>query len=208
MNIITVVERIQSLPHGFVDSNFGQGHNLALKQLSQRRGQNAVTTIDSFIRNSQRGISALIQSAKPYELPEDYIFFLETYGGLTIWPDNYDFFVLGVGPMVEEWYGAIDGDGILREPGKHGFAELGMLCLPDDKYKLQNLSFFLDISGTIQKNSVISVGPWGEDTVPPDDVIKNLKTYIGMWQKVADSFTEWLHIAAETKGGFGYNENA
>lgn len=107
--------------------------------------------------------------------------------------------------MVEDWYAAINSDEALPEPGRYGFLSLGSLNFREGIYKFQYVSFFLDLAGTIQKHCVIGVGPWGAEELTPDIVLKDIYAYPGKWQKIANSFTDWLEQAAQTGGAFIYS---
>lgn len=206
MDIVKVVEKIRLLPGGFIDVNFGQGRNAVLRQLNERTGENEEPTVDAFIQSCRDAIATLIQRAQPYEIPQDYILFLELYGGLSIHSRDHYFSLLGIGPMVEDRYGAIVSDDALSDPGKHGFISLGSLNFRTGKYKYQYVTFYLDIGGIITRNCVIGVGPWGQGTITSVDVLDDIHSHPEMWRQIADSFTGWLDKVAETGGAFGYIE--
>jgi hypothetical protein len=168
-------------------------------------GEDASRSVDIFIENSQNAIPELTQTAAPHSIPEDYIFFLEFYGGLAIESDDCYFSLLGIGPMVEDWYAAVDSDEAFPEPGKYGFLSLGSLSFREGKHKFQHVDFFLDLAGVVQEYCVIGVGPWGEGEPNSFTIIKDLRAYPQKWQKIADTFTEWLDKAAETQGVFVYD---
>jgi hypothetical protein len=69
----------------------------------------------------------LLKRAEPYSIPEDYIAFLENYGGLSIEGDDYRFSILGAGPMVEDWYASIESDQAILPIGNYGLLTLGAL---------------------------------------------------------------------------------
>jgi hypothetical protein len=202
MNVIEVIERIQRFPDAFVDCSFRQGRDAILRQLNERTGEDEEAFVDVTIEGIQDTIATLIQKAAPYDIPDDYIFFLEFYGGLAIDRDDYYLALLGVGPMVEEWYGSVDSDEALQEPGKYGFLSLGSLNFRGRRFRFQSVSFFLDLAGVVQKHCVIGVGPWGQHTLTPYTILKDVRAHPGMWRKIANSFTEWLEQAAETHGVF------
>lgn len=204
MSVIEIINRIQLLPEARVDANFRQGQDEILKQLNKRTGEDASASVVSFIENSQNAIPELTQKVMPYDIPDDYIFFLEYYGGLVIRSDNYFFSVLGIGPMVEEWYGGIISDEAFPEPGKYGFLSLGSLNFREGKYKSQYVDFFLDLAGIVQKHCVIGVGPCGKDDPNSFEIIKDIHAYSHKWRRIANSFIEWLELAAETRGVFVY----
>lgn len=205
MNLIETVERIRLISGTFIDCGFGQGRDMFLKQLEERTGNDESALVDVDIQGSRDLITKLIKRANPYNIPDDYIFFLENYGGLAIDRPNYRFSVLGVGPMVEDWYASVISDEAIQEPGKYSFLSLGSLNFREGRYKFQHVDFFLDLAGIIQKHCVIGVGPWGAEDLTPDIVIKDIYAYPGKWQKIANSFTEWLEQAAQTEGAFIYS---
>lgn len=205
MDVRRAVERIQLLPEAFVDCSIRQGRDAVLKQLRERDGSIADRIVDAFIAEDIRDtIATVAGKAKPYEIPDDYIFFLEFYGGLAIDRDDYYFSVFGVGPWVEHWYSSIVSDAVLQEPGEYGFLSLGRVTVHKGEPGSPYISFFLDLAGTVQKHCVIGVGPWGLGTPDPDVVLQDLHGHSAMWRKLANSFTEWLEQAADTEGSFGY----
>lgn len=204
MDVREAVKRIQLLSGAFVDCSFRQGRNAVLKQLEERTGRDEEAFVDVYIQEMQDTMATLIHKAVPYEVPEDYIFFLEFYGGLAIDRDDYNFSILGIGPMVEDWYGSVESDEAFPEPAKYGFLSLGSLNFREGKYKFQHVDFFLDLAGIIQKHCVIGVGPWGQAGPTPSTIIQDIHAHPGRWQKIAPSFTEWLEQAAETGGAFSY----
>jgi hypothetical protein len=183
-----------------------QGRDAVLRQLNERTGKDEESTLEAFIQSCQEGIATLIQRAQPYEIPQDYIFFLEQYGGFCVVNNDYYLATLGIGPMVEEWYTAIDSDSALPNPGKHGFLSIGSLSFRTGKYRFQRVTFYLDIAGIIARNCVIGVGPWGQGTITSIDIIEDVHAYLEMWRQIANSFTGWLDKVAETGGAFDYIE--
>ncbi|MCB9419478.1 MAG: hypothetical protein H6667_06725 [Ardenticatenaceae bacterium] len=106
--------------------------------------------------------------------------------------------------MVEEDYSSIISDNVIYQSGEWGFLSLGGLGFRHEKYKFQYASFFLDIAGIIQKDAVISIGPWGKDTLVPLGILKDVHAYPQAWRKISNSFTEWLEYAGLTRGLFDY----
>jgi hypothetical protein len=205
VDVRNAVERIRLLPEVYVDCSIRQGREAILEQLRERDGSIADRIVDAFIAEDiQDTIATVVRKAEPYEIPDDYIFFLEFYGGLAIDRDDYYFATLGVGPWVEDWYGSIVSDQALQEPGECGFLSLGSVTVHKGEHGPPYISFFLDLAGTVQKHCVIGVGPWGVDTPDPETVLQDLQGHPEMWRKLAHSFTEWLEQAADTEGSFGY----
>ena len=205
MNNIEIVERMKLDPHIFIDCGFRQGRDILAEKLDDEFRENAEDYADAFIIEAQQRIMALIQKAKPYIIPKDYIFFLEYYGGLAIENEKYYFSTLGIGPMVEDHYSSIDSDDAY--PGlveREGVLPIGDTSFRQGKYKYQYISFFLDLSGKIRKNSVIQIGPWGAGTPTPEMIFIQKEEYPDLWHIIAGSFIEWLEHIVETEGGFGY----
>ena len=205
MDVKDAIEQIRLYPGALVDCSFGQGRDVFLEQLEERTGRNEAYSVDNYIEDCRDTIAGLIQRVAPYEVPKDYIFFLEYYGGIFIEGDNHTLSILGTGPNVEEWYSSVESDDALLEVGRQGFLKLGSLNFArNEENNSQRIAYFLDLAGNVQKHCVIGVGPWGKETLTPIDILKNIHAYHEMWKKVANSFTAWLEQAAITKGGFGY----
>ena len=205
MNLTEVVKRIEQFPGALVDCSFGQGRDAFLKQLEARTGRNEKYSVDMYIEDCRDTIAELIERVATYEIPDDYISFLELYGGFLLDFDDYHLSTLGIGPMVENWYSSIDSDDALSEINQYGFIHVGGLSFgkyPEEK--IQVVTFLQDLAGTIEKHCVIGIGPWRVDTLTPIDISKDIHAYPDYWRKVANSFTEWLVQVAETQGRFGY----
>lgn len=191
------------MPDSYVDSNFGQGREAVLKQLEKFGGRPG-TFVDRGIEEAKAAIAGLIERAIPHTVPDEYIFFLEYYGGLAIDTEDGYFSVYGIGPMVEEDYASIISDYVIYQSGEFGFLSLGNLSLRHERYDFQHVSFYLDIGGVIQKDAVISIGPWGKDTLAPSGILKKVHEYPQAWRKISNSFVEWLEYAGLTRGLFDY----
>ena len=163
--------------------------------------------MEAHIENFRQTVAALQRKAAPFEVPKDYTFFLGYYGGLAIQGDNYRLSLLGTGPMVEDMYSSIVSDFAFPEPGKYGFISLGALQyynLPE----IHLVEFFLDLAGTVEKSAVIGMGPVnrtrGVKDVSSWEIAMNIGEYPDRYQKVGDSFVDWLVKIAETGGKLGY----
>jgi len=218
MDVIEIVEQIRALPNAYVDCGFLQGREAVLKQFQQREEgvsgavipdlrdeTEKVAAADRFISSMQEAITELIERTKPYKIPKDYILFLQTYGGMLIDGEKYNFATYGIGPMVEDWYGYLNtADHVLMESGKLGWLSLGRLVFSrGHKYGYQRVVFLLDLANSIRKDSVIGIGPW-DGREPQELILSNLQSWNGKWTKVSDSFAEWLELARHTAGEFVY----
>jgi len=203
--VMSVVEQLRRENGAHIDVSVGQGRDAVRKKLQERLGERvAEPVLDKALSEIQKALAELAQRLRPYELPQDYLFFLEYYGGLFLESGAHYFAVLGVGPMVEEWYAAIDSDSAIPELVKYDFLQVGTLSFRAETYQFQRVSFVLDLAGTIQKHAIIGIGPWGHGGITPLDVVRNPREFTGAWQLSAKSFTSWLSQAAATKGAFGY----
>ena len=204
-SVIRAVDRIRAIPGADVDRNFGQGRQAVRDQIEmqwtdlKRRGElREIPTdydaqCDELITVAQEERAKLHNLVAPHHLPDDYVFFLEYYGGLFIGIDDYSLLVDGIGPMTEQWYGFIMGDNV---PYKDGLLNIGSLSY-DDEYVI----LFLDLAGVVQQNCVIGV-KCGEEEEP--DFLPVIRNLPHCWTKLADSFTAWLERIAETGGTLGY----
>jgi hypothetical protein len=200
-DLVDAVKQIRLLPETIVDVGFRQGRDAVLNQFNEETGQDGSSFIDKFIDGMKSDITELIESAKPYEIPEEYIFFLEQYGGLAIINDDFYLATLGIGPLVEIYYSSTRSDEAFHEVRKYGFLSIGGLRLSGGKYKHKGIEFFLDLGGTVQKDSIIGVGPQRSFYF---NVIKDVHSHPTSWKITANSFIEWLRLVAETEGLFDY----
>lgn len=233
--VIKAVEQLARLPGAFVDVNYKQSRELFARQLAKRLEVKTVPaeTIDHDAQGFQDDIAGLIAKVQPYELPADYLFFLEYYGGLAVWVQgDYRFEIQGVGPMVNDEYGDFAQDNWKERedpllPGPKGLI-IAHLRLDMDLQKAKSrgltpskmtnihkqevefmpphwVQFRLDVAGTVQKGAVIGLGPAFTEIPHPlsyDDGDKRA------WRKLADSFSDWLDLAARTGARFGYGYEA
>ena len=209
MKIIDIVEKLRPSSWAYIDVGFRQGREAVLRQYKQQfepYEEEPSQPIDDSLAFWQDAIKDLRKRAAPYDVPEDYIFFLEHYGGLAIDGAKLYFSIHGIGPMVETWYGYMNsGDHVLLESTQLGWLSLGDLVFRGShKYSNQRVLFFLDLAGTIQKFSVIGIGPWDGVTPRASSVLNDIHAHSGLWKILATSFTEFLEQAAETRGEFRY----
>ena len=205
MSVIAAVERLRMLPEAYIDSGFRQGRDAVLRQLESRTGEDESASVDVYLAGMKDDIANLRQRALPFYVPEDYIEFLETYAGLSIDDIEFRLVVFGIGPRVEDWYASIVSDEAWAEPGKDGLLPVATLISRSlVRHRSKRVSFFIDLSGGIQEQCVIGVGPWGADDLRPQTVLKDPRAHSALWAKTANSFTEWLEQAGETRGAFNY----
>ena len=139
-------------------------------------------------------------------LPDDYQFFLEYCGGLNIDTDADRFAIHGGGVKVYHWYRYVYDDEDSRCEG--GLLYIGDFVVRDQTSPIYSriVEFYLDLEGSIQMHCVIAVPPWGPTEAVTDfrDILRFPHAHADCWTKLADSFTEWLELAVETRGTFGY----
>jgi hypothetical protein len=205
MSVEAAVERLRILPEAQIDSGLRQGRDAVLKQLESRTGQDERASVDVYVAGMQEHITSLRQRASPFEVPADYIEFLETYAGLSIYNEQYYLQVFGIGPQVEDWYASIISDEAKSDPGKDGFLKLAKLSSNRlVRHRSKRVEFYIDPSGVIKVQCIIGVGPWGGGDLRPETVLKDLRAHPALWAKTSISFTEWLELAGVPRGAFNY----
>lgn len=200
--IIDAIDRLQLTPKAHIDRNFRQGREAVFSQLYQRTmgGEKDTSKADQFIRGAEQDIASLHTWVTPYHLPDDYVFFLEFYGGLEIEATGYYFSVHGIGPMVEDWYDFIMGDEGTYE---NGLLLIGRLSFRGERSG-ECVYFFLDLASIVHRFCIIGIHLGELQNFDVLTVIQHLDIYQSCWTKLANSFTGWLEQAAETHGTFGY----
>ena len=202
MEIIETIKRLQKEADIYIDVSYLQGREAILNQLQKRSGEDESPLVDLYLEDIKTIINDLIERVKPYDLPDDYLYFLRTYGGLYIdHEDNY-FQVFGVGPMVEDWYSSINSDQAQFANKGTDFLLIGSVSFRTGHLALHRVNFFLDLAGRLQKYSVFGIGPWTQGAITPNQVLQNLNFHTDKWKIIASSFTNWLDKAAETHGTF------
>ena len=197
-----VIEQIQLLPNAQVDCGTEQGEKQFFAQLSKH-----ITTpellelpFELYVMEANKSLAQVKSLISPYPLPDDYLAFLTRHGGITISSKDTYFASLGFGPMAEEWYPYLMGKTGHYE---NGFLKTGTLRIRNFiENNFMYVSFFLDIGGRIQQYCVIQVSMWKLGNLNLQDVFRNLRSCSFCWSVAANSFTEWLQIAANTKGRF------
>lgn len=202
MEIKEILEEIKKMPNTFVDCNFGQGEDI-LRQYFVTEKIN-INQIDLYISNSIKYIDTLQKMFRPRNIPQDYILFLQNYGGLTIHKEASMLNVFGVGPLADvEYIQVVDANkGSLASGNKNVLIARGSIHLSsnernlwkkireaDDKLPrivkeneptVQNVHFFIDIQENIKKDSIVFV--------KQIDILMGK----GKMTMVANSFAEWL----------------
>jgi len=199
-----VIEQIRLLPNTHVDCGTEQGEDRFFAQLSNNPSTPVMLELpfDWHVTETNKCLAQVENFIKPYSLPVDYLSFLKLYGGITISNEDYHFTSLGFGPMAEEWYPYLAG-----KVGYYanGFLKIGSLRLRNPiENKFMYASFFMDLGNRIRRCCVIEVSMWKLGNLNLQDVFRELQSCSSCWSIVADSFTKWLQIAANTKGSFGY----
>jgi len=209
MMVETIIEELRHFSWTYVDTGFRQGREAVLQQYQKQfedYEQDPDHPVEESLAFWQIAITDMIERVAPYAVPEAYIFFLEHYGGLAIDGNQHHFSLLGIGPMVETWYGYMNsGDHADLESAKLGWLELGALVFrADHRYIGQRVLFFLDLAGTIQYQAVIGIGPWDGVTPRTFNMLNNIRVHSDKWKILANSFNEFLEQAARTRGSFTY----
>jgi len=200
------IEQIRLFPNSQVDCGTEQGSDVFFSHLHKHLSVPEMLDLpfDWYVAETKRCLIEIQDTINPYSLPEDYLFFLKYFGGITISNENYYFASLGFGPMVNEWYSYLIDDGFY----KNGFLNIGFLRFRksnNDTWK--HIDFFLDIGNIIQRNSVIEVFDWKLGNLGFQDLFNEPQTYPQYWSKIADSFIHWLELTANTGGSFNYLNN-
>ncbi len=219
--IIGAGGEIGRLPHAFIDRGIGQGRQAIIDHLDplppaaekalEARPRYAPLARETPAQRADRviaGIAAYLSELDawlaPHQLPEDYRFFVAYYGGLAIDDPSYYFDIFGYGPKATARYDIpMDGDQSLYE---HGWLAIGMLSLKDDGQPHDGhlVHFFIDLAGDVCRGCVIAVPTWGcyESVRDPRVIVRDVHAHKDCWTRVADSFADWLEMAARTRGAF------
>lgn len=202
--VILAVKKIQTISDALVDCNYLQGGDKLIAALRKRTGDDVPFPLEEILNDYREDITAIKEWVKPYHLPDDYLFFLEYYGGLAIKKANYRIATLGAGVMVEEWYGYVMGDdAIIIEPTEDKMLYIGSLSLWKGRI-IGYVSFFLDLAGIVQRFCVLGMHSWGPEGSDLSPFIHQPDAYPHRVRKLGNSFTEWLEGLAESEGTFGY----
>ena len=199
-----VIEQIQSLPNAQVDCGTEQGQDHFFAQLSKHVSTPGMLELpfDWYVTETDKCRTQVENFIGPYSLPTEYLSFLKLYGGITISNEDSSFASLGFGPMAEEWYPYLVGKVGYYE---NGFLKIGTLRFRNPiEYGFMYVFFFLDLGNRIQHYSVVGVSMWKLGKLNLQDVFREPQSCSSCWSMIAESFTEWLQIAATTKGRFGY----
>ena len=199
-----VIEQIRLLPNAQVDCGIAQGQNRFFAQLRNHSStpERLELPFEWHVKETDKCLKQVERLIQPYALPTDYLSFLKCYGGVTISHEDSCFTSLGLGPMSEEWYPYL--------AGKVGYYENGLLKIGALRFrnpledKFMYVSFMLDLGNRIQRNCVIGVSMWELGELSLQDVFREPQSYSFCWLMIADSFIEWLQVAAITQGRFKY----
>jgi hypothetical protein len=201
MVIEAIVKKFASLPNARVDRNYRQGKNAVAEQMIDFFMVDELSSpdVDKFIAFSKRRFAKLRKMVAPNQLPEEYAFFLENYGGLCLVNEHDvpEFSLTGIGPGMEDWYGDIVEAN--RQESAIRQLRIGSWNMPIPfiqsggkplSPRLQRFNFYIDLAGDLEKDSIVTAGPW--------DYKKTEKE----WNVLAASFSEWLANIAETGGPY------
>jgi hypothetical protein len=199
-----VIEQIRLLPNSQVDCGTEQGRDRFFAQLRNHSSTPEMLELpfDWHVTEAHKCLAQIENLISPYSLPSDYLSFLRLYGGVTISNEDSYFASLGFGPMAEEWYPYLAGKVGYYD---NGFLKIGTLRFRNPvEYKFMYVFFFLDLGNRIQRYHVIGVSMWNLSELNLQDVFREPRSFSICWSMIADSFTEWLQLAATSKGRFGF----
>lgn len=218
MDIHSAIKVIQSTPEAKVDRNFGQGDSVLEAQVEVLYADITPASKDEIIRSCQLKLSQLIQMVSPYRLPEDYLCFLQCYGGLRIGrvaTDSPLLTIFGTGPAIDLYY----PDVMEMNEGQIGsnIEQLYIASIRLPRYSLDQIRsyrsrgehmsrqpfdealdlppsnvarrIYLDLAGDVQRDSVLT------------EIDPNSDEHLG-WIKVANTFSDWLELIARDGGRF------
>jgi hypothetical protein len=183
--IIKLVEQLRAMPGAFVDCNIGQGRDAVLQHIRTFYGEKETAFIDQYTVGGQQSYAALHEFVKPYQFPEDFLFFVWHYGGALIQSDTCNMLIHGDGPSCKDAYGwLLDTD--------DGLYENGIIAIGDMSFTEGHVRFLMDLSGVISRYSILCLPTWTHPGIQEIDILRNPHAYAHTWQKQASSFTEWL----------------
>ena len=209
--VMQAVEQIASLPYAQVDVSYAQGKDVLEKTHRLRVSHLGLYLADSFdayqvSEQIMHDVDEIKDLVSPHLLPDEYLYFLSYYGGLSITRTGYQFSIRGVGPMQNMWYYPVIGTQDYFDEGlyENGFLLIGALVVQAVNARLFHL--LLDLGDSMQKGSVICIKDYGSverglpDLRPVLQDPHNAQAYV---ERIADSFGAFLERAAETQGALG-----
>lgn len=209
MSIIKIVESSRLFSWVNIDCGLAQGEDAILKQLQSQYNdfqEDEYCSVSSSVSWMKNALEELKEKTTPYQLPKDYMVFLEQYGGLSIDGINSHFSVLGISTMTEQWYGYLNQDNIdLWKANICDWLRIGELVFHrNHRFFGQRVIFYLDLAGFIQPGCVVALGPW--DGVNPKElvILNNKHIHSNYLEKISESFDGWIELAIKSRGGFSY----
>jgi hypothetical protein len=160
-SVVHAVNMVMSLTGTQVDRGFAQGYEVVREQFELRIGEPLSDLyIDGKYLDYHDTLTELQTWIQPYQFPDDYLFFLQFYGGFVIESESYVLSAHGVGPMCEEWYSYLHGDESATEPKRDGLLHIGHLEFNDPARDYPTILFFIDLKGQFERGNIIGIGPW------------------------------------------------
>lgn len=210
MSIINIVESSRIFSWVNIDCGLAQGEDAILKQLQSQYNdfqEDEYCSVSSSVSWMKNALDELKEKTTPYQLPKEYMVFLEQYGGLSIDGVNSHFSVLGISTMTEQWYGYLNQDNIdLWKSNIHDCLRIGELVFHRNHKSFgQRVIFYLDLAGFIQSGCVIALGPWDGAHLKELVILNNKHVYSNYLEKISESFTGWLELVIKTRGSFSYD---
>ena len=201
--LIRAVQKIELLPTSKVGIGVRQGperiQSWRIRDHARRGYGKPPGPVEECIRWMQDDLKEVIDWIAPDEFSEDYLFFLEYFGGLQIVTSSYTFHIWGVGLQHMDWYLHLMGDGDLMR----GFHAYGLVWIGQwsRRWGCPEHDFFhellLDLVGRVQKGCILA--PPKEYAVPDsenasDEYNGPVLSDLSGWTVLASSFTELLEL--------------
>jgi hypothetical protein len=200
--------RIARLPGANVDRGFGRGRDAVRQQLELLMEEEVSDLLlDGQFEDHQDHLKELQAWVLPYRIPDDYLYFIDLYGGLRIKTAEHIFVVNGFGPMCHEWYLPLIPEESPSEPGQNGLLYIGRVEFNNPEQGFPAVLFFIDLAGIFQQDSILGMETRGTGDLSVAQVIAERSKYSSQWKVLANSFAEWLELVVQTQGTLGYTSD-
>lgn len=206
--IVEAVRQIAGLPGANIDRGFGQGRDAVRQQLELlMEGNVSDLVLDGQFEDHQDHLKELQAWVLPYRIPDDYLYFIDLYGGMLIETMAFTLMVFGLGPMCYEWYMPLIPEETATEPSQDGLLHIGRLEFNNPGQDFPAVLFFIDLAGIFQRDSILGMDTRGTGDLSVAQVIAERSKYSSQWKILANSFAEWLELVVQTQGALGYTSD-